>query len=199
MMFKHFNSIRHGMIYMPWRTLALTLLATCLFMITGAAPEMLIYEQTAIQNGELWRLITGHWVHSDTQHATWNIIALFLLGCLFERTLQRDLFTILLIASISISAWVYFFMPQMTAYCGLSGILNTLLVVGTLALWQKYRSTTFLLILFLAVLKSAIEIQMQSAIFTHTAWPSVPAAHLAGMVIGLQITLYKSHSLPQEE
>lgn len=189
MMFNSLKQLRCGMLTMPWRTLLLAILATVIFSTLGAAPETLVYEREAILNGEVWRLITGHWVHSDTQHATWNIIALLLLGCLFENTLKRHLFTVLLISSLALSGWIILFMPQMTSYCGLSGILNSLLVVGTLTLWQQQRSITLLLILLLAVLKSIVELQTQSAIFTHTAWPSVPAAHLAGMVIGLLIYL----------
>jgi len=185
----HINRLRHG-ISMPWRTLLLVIIATALFLFAGAAPDTLVYNQEAIRNGELWRLITGHWVHSDSQHATWNIIALFILGCLFESALKQKLFTVLLISSIALSGWIYLLMPQMTAYCGLSGILNSLLVVGTLTLWQQRRSTTLLVILLLAILKSVIEMQTQSAIFTHTVWPSVPATHLAGMLTGLQIFLY---------
>lgn len=175
----------HGRLRLPWRTLLLSLLAILLYWIAGAAPEHLVYSRAAIEQHELWSLISGHWVHSDRQHALWNIAALLILGSLFEQVMKQRLFCELLIASLMLSLWMGIFMPEMQAYCGLSGILNSLLVSGSMALWQQYRSPALLLIPLLALLKSLIELHQHQAIFTHTAWPSVPEAHLVGMAIGL--------------
>jgi len=175
----------HGRFRLPWRTLLLGLLATLLYWIAGVAPDNLVYHREAIAQGDLWSMISGHWVHSDRQHAVWNIAALLILGSLFERTLKHRLFSDLLLASLILSLWIGVFMPELQAYCGLSGILNTLLVSGCLTLWQQFRSPTLLLIPVLAFFKSLFELYHHQAIFTQTAWPSVPEAHLIGMAIGV--------------
>jgi rhomboid family GlyGly-CTERM serine protease len=183
----------HGRFRLPWRTLLLALSATLLYWIAGIAPDNLVYSREAIEQGELWSLISGHWVHSDRQHAVWNIAALLILGSLFERTLRHRLFTDLLLASLLLSLWIGILMPELQAYCGLSGILNTLLVSGCLALWQQLRSPTLLLIPALAFFKSLFELYHHQAIFTQTAWPSVPEAHLVGMAIGLLLFFLRSN------
>ena len=63
----------HGGLLLPWRTLLLTTLALAGYLFLGAAPEAWVFDRTAIGQGEVWRLVTGHWVHSDFEHALWDI------------------------------------------------------------------------------------------------------------------------------
>ena len=174
----------HGGFCPPWRTLLLAVLCSLLFMIAGPAPDTLVYTQ-----GSYSSFLSGHWVHSDLEHALWNIGALIILGYLFEPILKQRLFTIMLSASLLLSLWLRLFAPELTAYCGLSGILNALLVTGTLSLWQQHRSSIYLLILLLTAIKNITEILSQHALFTHSAWPSFPQAHIAGMLIGVILFL----------
>lgn len=190
------SCIRHDRYYLPWRTLSLTLLAILLYWLIGAIPDELVLNRDGIAQGEWWRMISGHWVHSDAQHAVWNITALLLLGALFEPVLKQRIWSDLLIASFLLSIWVMVYMPELAAYCGLSGILNTLLVSGSLTLWQQRRIITLLIIPVLAFFKSVVELYQHQAIFTHTAWPSVPEAHLVGMGIGL--LLFFMHNRQQQ-
>ncbi len=183
---------RHGRLRLPWRSFILGLLAILGYYIAGPAPELWVFSRAAISQGELWTLISGHWMHSDLEHAVWNISALIVLGSLFEQQLKTRLFTDLLLACVLMSFWLIYFMPDLSAYCGLSGILNTLLVTGIAALWQHYRAPSILLILALALIKNLMELFTQEAIFTHTTWPSVPEAHIVGMAIGLAIVMIRS-------
>lgn len=174
---------------LPWRTCLLTLLSIGLFMIFGSAPDILVYKQETISNGELWRLFSGHWVHSDLQHAQWDIAALLILGSLFEQTLRRQLFSVLMLSCLIISISIIVFMPGLMAYCGLSGILNSLFSYGILQLWKSSRSAPLLLILLAGFLKNLIELHSHEAIFTDTLWPSVPEAHLLGLLTGVILFL----------
>ncbi|MEJ2591946.1 MAG: hypothetical protein P8178_11180, partial [Candidatus Thiodiazotropha sp.] len=93
---------RHGGITPPWRSLLLTTLALVLYLWAGAAPQAWVYDRFAIAQGEWWRLFTGHWVHSDGEHALWDIGALLVLGLLFEVHLRRQLFSVLLLATLGV-------------------------------------------------------------------------------------------------
>jgi rhomboid family GlyGly-CTERM serine protease len=188
----HGNQRSHGRLRLPWRTLLLGLLAILAYILLGPAPEAWVVSREALHQREWWTLISGHWMHSDRQHAVWNIAALLILGGLFEYHLKQRIFAELLLSSLLLSLWINWYMPELQAYCGLSGILNTLLVTGTIAVWQHYRSNALLLILILALIKSLIELFSHQAIFTHTLWPSVPEAHLVGMSIGLLLVLTRS-------
>lgn len=181
----HFSKNCHGSLVLPWRTLALSLLATALNAFFGAAPETLVYSRDAASQGEWWRLITGHLVHSDTQHALWDITALLIIGAVSEHLLQKVFFPLLIASALFISTWLWFFIPEITHYCGLSGILHSLLVVGFFRLWQHHNTPEFLIIILLSIAKIIFEITQETAIFTNTAWPALPESHLAGVVFAL--------------
>jgi len=75
---------RHGRITLPWRSLLLGADAVFAYLVLGAAPGAWVFDRVAIAQGEWWRLVTAHWVHSDPAHAGWDVAALLLLGALFE-------------------------------------------------------------------------------------------------------------------
>ena len=177
----------HGGLATPWRSLLIGGLALALYLIAGPAPELLVYDRTAIAAGEWWRLITGHWVHGDAGHALWDIAALALFGALFEGRLGRGIYWSLALGTVAIDAWLWWAMPELIRYCGLSGIINSLIAAG---LWQTWRQTRDPLILWVgvaAVAKIGVEVAAGGALFTHTAWSSVPVVHAVGFVAGLPV------------
>ncbi len=183
----------HGSQALPWRTLLLTGLALGLFLSFGAAPEAWVYDRAAIAQGEWWRLISGHWVHSDLEHAVWDIAALLVLGWLFEPRLKGGLFGVLALASLGIDLWLWRVEPSLVYYCGLSGILNGLLALGLVRWWQQEPHPLIWMTGLGAVLKIAWEMAAGEALLTATAWPSVPEVHAVGFVCGLlmAVLLYR--------
>ena len=87
-------------------TLLLGMVAILAYLFFGAAPEVLVFDRDAITHGELWRLVTGHWVHSDLEHAIWDITALLLLGVLFKARLQWRLPLALLVGTVGVDVWL---------------------------------------------------------------------------------------------
>jgi rhomboid family GlyGly-CTERM serine protease len=155
------------------------------YLILGAAPESWVFDRVAIARGEWWRLVTGHWVHSDLVHAGWDITALLLLGTVFETRLQWRLPLALLIGTAGVDAWLWWGDITLQYYCGLSGILNTILLVGLLQLWRDWRHPIILLTGVGAAVKILVEINTGQALLTRTAWPSMPTVHAAGFMCGL--------------
>jgi rhomboid family GlyGly-CTERM serine protease len=159
--------------------------AVLAYLVLGAAAEAWVFDRVAIAQGEWWRLITGHWVHSDPAHAGWDITALLVLGMVFEVRLQWRLPLALLIGTVGVDAWLWWGVPALRYYCGLSGILNSLLIVGLLQLWGDLRHPLILLTAAGTVAKILVEINTGQAVLTQTAWPSVPTVHAAGFLCGL--------------
>ena len=185
----------HGISLLPWGTLLLVLCALLGYLYPGAAPEGWVFDRTAIAQGEWWRLITGHWVHSDGWHALWNITALGLIGALSERTLGRRLPISLLTGTITVDAWLWWGSTGLEYYCGLSGILNSLLAAALLRLWQRSHHPLVALTGLTVLLKIALEISQGQALFTDTRWPSIPTAHAAGFLGGLFALIPRSDTL----
>jgi rhomboid family GlyGly-CTERM serine protease len=177
---------------MPWRSIALTAVAIAAFLGLGAAPEAWVFDRVAIADGEWWRLVTGHWVHSDGDHAAWDISMLLLFGFLFEARLRWRLPLVLLAATLAVDAWLWWGVPGLRLYCGLSGILNGLLVAGLLAWWRETRHPLLLLTVLASALKILIELHLGQALLTQTVWPSLSTAHVAGFLCGLAFHLILS-------
>ena len=175
-------------ITLPWRSFLLGAGALAAYLVLGAAPEAWVFDRVAITQGDWWRLITGHWVHSDLAHAAWDITALLLFGALFEARLKWRLPLALLVATVGVDLWLWWGEPALLYYCGLSGILNGLLITGLLYLWRDLRHPLILLTAAGAALKILVEINVGQALFTQTAWPSVPTVHAAGFLSGLILT-----------
>lgn len=185
MILSHQSGGNHGSFSLPWRTLLLTSLALAGYLLPGAAPETLVFDRSAIAQGELWRLVTGHWVHSDLNHALWDIAALTLLGTLFETRLRGYLLPALIIGTIGVDIWLWWGNPALDYYCGLSGILNSLLAIGLIQLWKDVRHPLVWLTGLGSFGKIIFEIYNGQAILTQTAWPSVPDVHAVGFLSGL--------------
>ena len=58
---------------LPWFTLLLAGAAVLIYLVAGPAPAGLLFDRAALANGEVWRLLTGHLVHSDPAHLAWNL------------------------------------------------------------------------------------------------------------------------------
>lgn len=176
--------VRHGGSKLPWRTLLLTTIAATAYLTLGPTPDNWIFDRVAITQGEWWRLLSAHWVHGDDSHARWDIGALLLLGILFESKLRGRLLLALLAATAAVDAWLWWGEPALNFYCGLSGILNGLMILGLLQLWRELRHPVILLIAIGAGLKILVEMNFGQAVFTRTVWPSLPQAHAAGFACG---------------
>ncbi len=87
------------------------------------------YHRGAIASGEWWRLLTGHLDHLNWVHLLMNGLCLALLLALL-RPLEKPYRTLFLwlLASLLISAMMWFFSPNITWYVGLSGSLYALFV-----------------------------------------------------------------------
>jgi len=176
---------RHGGITLPWRSILLGAGAALAYLVMGAAPGAWVFDRVAIAQGEWWRLFTGHWVHSDLAHAGWDITALLVFGVLFEVRLRWRLPLALLIGTVGVDAWLWWGDQTLYYYCGLSGILNSLLIVGLLQLWCDLRHPLVALTGMGAAVKILVEINSGQALLTQTAWPSVPTVHAVGFLCGL--------------
>lgn len=165
----------------------LALLAVYVYVVQGPVADTLIFDRERISDGQLWRLVTAHWVHSDLAHIVWNGVALLVLGFVFEPYLGWRTIPILIAGTLAVDAWLWWGVPSLQLYCGLSGILNTLLVAGLFLRWRTDPHWVLLAIGLAAAAKISLETILGVAVLTDTTWPALPSAHAAGFVMGLII------------
>lgn len=168
----------------PWRTLVTATLAALLFLAAGPASDLLVYRHDTLATGQWWRLLSGHLVHADTSHLAWNVGALAVLGFLYEGVLGHRFWACLFTGAVFVDVWLLTW-SGLPAYCGLSGVLNTLLVVGLACDWVRLRSRLALLVGAGALIKIMMEMAAGTSLFTSITWSPAPGSHMAGFAAGV--------------
>lgn len=120
----------------PWVFLALSA-AALVIQLNPAWRETLIYQRTAISDGEVWRMWTGHWVHFGWPHFVVDTGLFLILGCMLERPHRRAALTALVLMPLLVSAVLLIFDPAMERYAGLSALNLGLLLYLALQGWQR--------------------------------------------------------------
>ena len=167
---------------LPLVTLALAALAGMLMLLPQSFHEVLYFDHAALASGQWWSLISGHWVHADYQHLVWNLVALVALGGIIEVRSRRLLLFSLAVGMLSVDLLLYSPFNSVQRYCGLSGLLNTLLGVALYIYWHETRSRLVVAAGLLCVGKILVEMSGGQALFTNNSWPAYPIAHLAGLM-----------------
>lgn len=139
---------------------------------------------------EPWRLITGHFVHLTLIHALLNCVALALLARLFaDRLKPAEMFGVLAVAPLLISALFWFALPELAWYRGLSGALHALYFAGCV-LWIAMTTGRGRWLPIAALvggtLKVLIEQPWDASFPVHEVLriAVVPQAHLIGAIVG---------------
>ncbi len=171
--------------FLPIQTLIFLGFTYLVWVMFGAAPELLIYDRELIIQGEIWRLVTAHFVHIDREHLILNLSALLILGTLLENLQAKLLILSLLLGILAISLGLWFGMESLLFYCGLSGLLNGLFVVVIWEFWHISKDPIILCLGAANLIKIALEMTKNDALFSSIAWPVLPEAHFFGVLGGV--------------
>lgn len=140
------------------------------------------FDRAAIATGELWRLLSGHFVHLSWSHFALNAMGLllvcYLVGARFT-ALQWIAISLLTIAGIDLGFWLW--EPQLAAYVGLSGLLHGILAAGIVAgLRLRHREAYLLGAIVVAKLAYEQLIGPMPGSEQSTGGAVIVAAHLYG-------------------
>ncbi len=95
--------------------------------------EALAYTRDGVAGGELWRLVTGHFVHLGWTHMWLNLAGLALVVWLVGGVFGWVRWLLVLgLTVLIIDVGFWFLYPNLAWYVGLSGVLHGLLVGGLL-------------------------------------------------------------------
>ncbi len=122
----------------PWRTWSLAAVALAAAAFPGSL-KLLELNREAVADGQVWRLITGHLVHGSSYHLALDLAAWMVAGFLFEPMLGRKTWPVLIASTVLVDAGFLFLQTDLGSYCGLSGVLNGLMVAGLIARFQVAR------------------------------------------------------------
>jgi len=181
---------------LPYVSLLLTAAALLIHFYHPLRPHLL-YTRTALADGGLWRLFSCHWVHLNTDHLLWSAMTFFVLGSFCE-IMDRGKYVMAIgIASIIIPIAIWFGMPHLEVYGGLSGLdcaLYSLLIVLFIKRERPRQNWIWTIIytIMLVLLPAKIIYEMACGltIFVnniHSNMAPVPLSHLVGGVVGIAV------------
>jgi len=146
-----------------------------------------VWDKTAIEAGQWWRILTGNFAHTNIEHCVMNLAAMWLIALIFKPSGITFFFITLL---INIGVGLTLLTTSIYQYVGLSGTLHGVFAYLTLTECMNKRHTSWLLIigLLLKITWEQIEGSLPySQSLIHA--PVAIQAHLAGMVLGLLLAI----------
>ena len=172
---------------------ALIILCFIILLIFQNFQEHLIFTHNKITSGEVWRLWSGQFVHTNYIHLMMNTTGFIALLIMYPKESFKPKLAIqILYISTCIGLWLYFFSPEIQWYAGLSGIIYGLFVIASL---QASIQKDFLLgyLLFAAITIKVIWENIDSSINnTSTGLINAPIAtdaHLYGYIAALTLVM----------
>lgn len=182
----------------PSASLLLVAFAVAASLLPGLA-AWLQYDRLAIARGELWRLLTCHFVHWSGEHLFWDVLALGVLGWLCEQKSVERFVCCVTISAALIPLGLWIAEPGMATYRGLSGIDSALFAMLAARILLDATAQKDWWGLGLAVIVSVgfaakvhFELSTGATLFVDSAdagMTPVPLAHVIGGIVGLACVL----------
>ena len=172
-----------------WRYIAAVIPLMALLQWIG--PEYFRYERDWNSTGQVWRLVSAHWVHVGWLHFLLNGLSLVICVSLTTPGWSAKRWLIsTLVMGIGISVLITLFNPEVLDYAGHSGVLYGLYVLGAISLFPRDR-----LIAILVIAAIVIKILMEQFNFYDFNTGDIIGArviidaHLYGLLMAIAIAL----------
>ncbi len=161
--------------------------------------QVLQFDRSLIEQGQVWRLFTANWVHASVNHSFLNALGIVLLAYFAGAELNNRLgFFLVIFATCFVGMGLYLWVEDLEYYVGLSGAEHGFLIVAPFA--SKYYSRRIAIFIALVVWGKIIWEQTpfynDMAEFELIGARVETHAHLLGAVAGsiyLAVWLYIKH------
>ncbi len=157
MTYKPFGKFRDGLADWlrprhPACLAALVVLLMLPALLGERAVHALRYERGAIASGEVWRWLSGHWVHHNGTHLLMNLAGLVLLWGLYVRDAALWAWcAVVCAAACAVSGGLWLLDPEVLWYLGLSGVLHGIWAAAAVFAWRRWPTEAVVTATLLAV------------------------------------------------
>lgn len=160
-----------------------------------AARGALAWDREALAQGQLWRLVTGHFVHLGWSHLALNVAGLGLVVWITGKAFSPVRWLLIALITIAaIDAGFWFLDRDLEWYVGLSGLLHGLLVAGLfVGALERDREAIILAAVVLGKLIWEQALGPLPGSASTSGGPVIVDAHLYGALGGLLGTLVLWH------
>ena len=172
-----------------WRFVAALILLMALLQAIG--PEYFRYERDWTSTGEIWRLVTAHWVHVGWLHLLLNGLGLVICVSLTKPGWStRRWLTVSITMATGISIMLTLFNPEVRDYAGYSGVLYGLYVLAAISLFSGDRLIAGLIIAAIVIKVFMEQFQFYDFNTGNIIGARVVVdAHLYGLLMAIAIAL----------
>lgn len=168
----------------PIHTIGVLALCIALSKVNALA-SLFVYDREAIFRGELWRLVTSHFVHFSDLHLIYNILVFGIVGWIIEYKGYKYFKLLWVLMACSISAVLIVLKPDMIYFGGLSGMACGYIVYCSLLCLREtspWRTISIFTIIFLFV-KIILETYNKGSLLPYLGvqdFVPMPLSHIAG-------------------
>ncbi|MDB6060166.1 MAG: rrtA [Verrucomicrobiaceae bacterium] len=159
---------------------------TALQLFSNQITNRLIFNRGDVDNGEVWRLFSCHFIHLSWQHLMLNLLGYALLFLLYPKNfLHREHGITVFLLTILIGGSIYFLSPKIDWYLGYSGVLIGLYAYFSISNIGKIRvlgSAIFFILISKIIREHYLGIG--TATWLSYKMPVAVDAHLYGAVSG---------------
>ena len=128
--------------------LTVVIISLIAFIFDNSLSDSLVYQRILVNQGELWRVFSGHFFHTNGFHFLLNGAAVIMLWALHGHfyTIKTYSF-IFIVSAITCAIGIHWFSLDINQYVGLSGVLHGLFIWGAIEDIKAKERTGYLLLL----------------------------------------------------
>lgn len=176
-----------------WVPLAIAALCIAAALGGDATQELLRYDRDAIFHGEIWRLLTGNFMHLGWTHLLLNTIGLLMVWLFFGAIFSPLQWTLIVgVCSIGTGLGLLILNPNVGWYVGLSGALHGLFIAGCMRELRLKRKEAWMLLglIMLKIVYEQIKGPMPGSA-SMAGGEVIVEAHLYGAITGILAVFLK--------
>lgn len=144
------------------------------------------FNREQILHGQIWRMVTGHFVHQDLEYLFLNLMFLIAISIIFRAKINIiNLLLLSLLFSISISLLILLLYSNIDWFNGFSGILHALFAYFCIQSLKEDNLFKIMLMILLA------KIVMENINLFKISEFALVEMHLLGLVVGSLLAIYQ--------
>ena len=166
----------------------LLIIIVILSLLEPMSSDWFMYDRAAITDGQLWRLVSAHFVHLSPMHMLGNATGVVLLAYIAGRYLNNLLGLLLLVwCLLVVGIGLYSYAGYLQRYVGLSGVLHGLLLVAPFIsqFYSRRIAACFLIVIVAKVIWEQSPFYDDMAMLGMIGGRVEANAHLLGVVAGI--------------
>jgi len=177
---------------MPRSLLYFALAFSLLLILLQLGQSTLLFRRELVEAGEIWRVLSGQFVHTNWPHLGMNLAGFWMLLSLTGSIVRPATLALYIMGlALGIGLALYVWQPALQWYAGFSGVLYGLLVWGGIQLWLAKDHTLGAALLLITLGKLAFDAWQGGNPLSEQliAAPVVAAAHYYGVSLALLSSL----------